>query len=276
VSHHTVFGDLRLSAIQVYRIHTQGSVYLLGIHKARGRKYVVVRGLPGTDREHVVVRDSDPRIGDTSLFEVDPQDWVGEVLEVATMTSSVITEVLSETNMASIAAVMGDGNASAGKSNGAGPGPVGPSADHASRSPWARPAGPDASERRAPERLVATPAGMQENPRIQVGLSRGTSPAAEAIGAPAGQSSRAASPVARQIVLGQAPSASTAAGEPGLPYPHRHIRYAEDCAALLRSIANRDRIFEDLTEQRELRVRLRRALEECGELLKKIRGRDRT
>jgi hypothetical protein len=234
VHHHTVFGDLKLAATKVYRLHTQASVYLLGIHEARGRKYVILRGEPGSDREHVVVRDSDPRIGDTSLFELEPEDWVGHTLEVATMTTSEIAAVEVEGNPYRIASVSGVGEA---------------------RSPWAPPVPPRAGP------LVATPGGLEEHPRIQPGLSRGTLPNPDA----------GASTVARQIVVGQ--SANQGA-EPSLAYPHRHVRYAEDAAALLRSLSRRDQIFLDLVTNPGLRVRLRNALDDCAELLKEIRKHD--
>jgi hypothetical protein len=250
VNHHTVFGDLRLGAAQVYRLQTQASIYILGVHEARGRKYVILRGQPGSDREHVVVRDSDPRIGEASLFELPCEQWLGKTLEVATMTTSEIAAVAIETDPLSIASVSGASERRR-------------SVDDASRSPWARPV---AAGQPAP--LVATPGGMEANPRVQVGLSIGTLPAGGSLaGGPAAPSS-----MARQIVVGQRPP--VAAPEPGLPYPDRHVRYAEDAAALLRSISNRDRIFDDLGQHLELRTRLRRALDDCAELLKKIRARD--
>ena len=75
--------------------------------------------------------------------------------------------------------------------------------------------------------------------------------------------------VARQVVVGGAPQPA----ETELPYPERHVLYAENCAALLRSISRRDRMFEDVTgSQRE---RLRRALDDAASLLEQIRRRDR-
>ena len=85
---------------------------------------------------------------------------------------------------------------------------------------------------------------------------------------PAGYSGNA---IARQVVVGQpAPP-----HEHELPYPIRHVRYAENCAALLRSILRRDRIFEDLAGDRAERDRLRRSLDEIAILLEQIRRRDR-
>jgi hypothetical protein len=92
----TIFGDLRVKAVTIYRVQTESSVYVVAFHEERGRKYVVVRGQAGTDREHVVVRDSDPRIGEQSLFDVPPADWVGQPLEIATMKTSNVVSVHRE------------------------------------------------------------------------------------------------------------------------------------------------------------------------------------
>ncbi|MBV8763126.1 MAG: hypothetical protein JO257_37920 [Deltaproteobacteria bacterium] len=92
----THFGDLRAQAIHVYRVQTESSVYHLAIHEEHGKKTCIVRGQAGSDRENVVIRDSDPRIGDRSLFDVPPVEWVGKILEVATMRTSPITFVHRE------------------------------------------------------------------------------------------------------------------------------------------------------------------------------------
>jgi len=74
--------------------------------------------------------------------------------------------------------------------------------------------------------------------------------------------------IARDVVV--------AAHRPELPYPQRHVRHAEDAAALLRSVARRDRIFEDVAfnKDRELLTRLRKALAECDRLIEAIQRRD--
>jgi hypothetical protein len=243
VNHQTVFGDLRARASAVYRVQTQSSVYIVGFHEAKGRKFVIVRGEPGTDREHVVVRDSDPRIGEHSLFDVPVASWVGQELEVATMTSSTIIAVTAERDPVAIAAVGVDGKLD--------------------RNPWARPDG-------APHGEVAgwsapRPPGMPESPRIVPGQARGTHPAAAAASAPIPRQ------VARQVVMGQAPPPAPSEADP--PYPQRHVLYAENVAALLRSIARRERLFEDATPA--MRERLRKSFDDAVVLLEQIRRRDR-
>ena len=86
----TVFGDMQVAPVEIYRVQTESSTYYVSVHEERNRKYVLVRGATGGDREHVVVRDSDPRIGDRSLFEVPYTEWVGHPLDVATMRTSAI------------------------------------------------------------------------------------------------------------------------------------------------------------------------------------------
>lgn len=234
VSQHTVFGDLRARAIAVYRVRTQASVYLVGVHEEHGRRFVIVRGEPGTDREHVVVRDSDPRVGDRSLFDVPVSEWVGKSLEVATMVSSTIVAVALENEPIAAAAVAADGQL---------------------KNPWAR---PDPNEPK-----VQRPAGLPESPRIVPARARGTHPAAAAV-APSPQQA-----IAKQVVVG----VPAPVPEAELPYPERHVLYAENVAALLRSITRRDRLYDDVRPDQ--RDRLRRALDDAASLLEQIRRRDR-
>jgi hypothetical protein len=239
----TVFGDLRARASAVYRVQTQASVYIVGVHEARGKKFVIVRGQPGTDRELVVVRDGDPRIGDRSLFEVPLREWIGQVLEVATMTSSPIVSAVEERAPEAIAAVAVDG--------------------HLERSPWARPSPDDLA---AGPVQVPRPPGFPESPRIVPSNAKGTHPA---LGK---QGPLARDAVARDVVVGKGMrKASEGAAEP--PYPLRHVLYAENITALLRSIHRRDRLYADVDPvQRE---RLRTALDDAAALLEQIRRRDR-
>jgi hypothetical protein len=244
VNQHTVFGDLKARAYAVYRVKTQASVYLVGFHEARGRKFVIVRGQPGSDREHVVVRDSDPRVGDRSMFDVPLPEWPGKELEVATMTSSTIMSVVVESDPIAIAAVGIDGRV-----------------DDPNKNPWARPGTepglpPDASF------PAPRPPGMSDAPRIIPNRARGTHPAAAAVGP-------IPSPVAKAVVVGGAAQPA----EAEMPYPERHVLYAENVAALLRSISRRDRLYDDVRGGQ--RDRLRRALDDAAALLEQIRRRDR-
>ncbi|HEX3474980.1 MAG TPA: hypothetical protein VHT91_08055 [Kofleriaceae bacterium] len=230
----TMFG-FHAVASAVYRVTTASNVYILGFHEERGRKYVVVRGLPGTDREHLVLRDSDPRIGDASMFEVPPHAWIGKPMEIATMSSSEITVVAIEIDRAAIASVGGDS----------------PSA----RAAW-NPNG------QTMPGVPARPAGIPQPPGARAGLGRGTDPA---IPVPAARG------VGYQVVTGQpAAPAGAAPASPELPYPERHVMYAENVAVLLRSIARRDRLFEDVAGDRALRDRLSRSLDQCADLLDQI------
>jgi hypothetical protein len=217
----TVFGDIQVPPVEVYRIQTESSTYFLSLHEERGRRYVLVRGAAGGDREHVVVRDSDPRIGDRSLYELAYTEWVGHPLDVATMRTSPITAVTRVVTPADIA---------------------------------------QASVR------VDPPAGMSPNPRIVPMPSRGTNIGDQAAHAPAPPFAQAPPrELARQVVVPDHPAA--------LPYPQRHVRYAEDVATLLRSIHRRTNLFSDVSADRALRERLNNALDAAEKLLADIKKR---
>ncbi len=201
-----------MKAVIVYRVQTESSTYIVAQHEERGRKYVVVRGQPGTDREHVVVRDSDPRIGDLSLFDVPPAEWVGKPLEIATMKTSNVVSVYRD----------GD--------------PAPPPPHHNFKAP--------------------APGGMGDTPRIVPVGARGTH---------VGSAQAAPHDLARQLVVGQADHAP--------PYPLRHVVYAEDVVTRLRSIHRRERLWHDISHDRELRERLTRALDQATQLLDEIKKR---
>lgn len=207
----TVFGDFGDRPLQIIKVTTTQSVYTVSIHEDRGRKYAVVRG--AGDRENVVVRDSEPRINDKSLFEVPVAEWVGKILDVGMMKTSTITEALV----------------------------VAPA-----------PAGglPAAASYRPP-----TPGYMDQTPEIVPQHSRGTRPGVAA----------QSMPMAKQVVVGPP------ADEPVIPYPERHVQYAENIGQLLRSLHRRTTISEDCTP--EQRKRLRTALEEANLLLAQLRAK---
>jgi hypothetical protein len=195
----TVFFDHHEKAAEVYRVQTETSIYYVSFHEERGRKYVVVRGAPGTDREHVVVRDSDPRVGEHSMFELPPGDWIGKAMDVASMRTSPITSVRKE----------------------------------------------NAIRAGAREVRVSLDAPAPKSPR---GLAQGTA---------VGQVNEKS----RQVVV----------GEPSVPYPERHVRHAEDCAQLLRSIHRRDHLFADIDAAQ--RGRIQRSLADCEALIVEIKKR---
>jgi hypothetical protein len=76
------------------------------------------------------------------------------------------------------------------------------------------------------------------------------------------------------VVVGK-PAAPAAAAEPEVPYPQRHVKYVENAAAFLRSVARRDRLFDDVAGDRALKAQLYKALDDCAELLEQIRRRGR-
>ncbi len=275
-----MFGDLREAAVAVFRITTHNGVYAIGIHTDGPTRHVIVRG-EASPNQIVILRDTDPRIDEHSLFVVPPSDWVGKHLRVATMTTSPIQAVVAETDAVAIGA-------------------VGRQPDDG-RSPWARPSVPHPTPPAGTDTLVEpqsmtvavpggsgyaapVPAGMPDNPRIVPQGARGTMPVDQA---------RAAqlTPAARALVVGgKAPFSPTppaqpayqpkapppSSGEVDLPYPQRHLHYAESIVQLFRSISRRDRLFDDLSAAGgTYRQRMRVALDECATLLEQIRRRDR-
>jgi hypothetical protein len=206
----TVFGDFGDRPLQIIKVTTTQSVYTVSIHEDRGRKYAVVRG--SGDRENVVVRDSEPRVNEKSLFDVPVAEWVGKILDVGMMKTSPITEALV------VAPVPAGG------------------------LPGAAPYRP------------ATPGYMDHNPEIVPQHARGTHPALAA----------QSLPMAKQVVV---PSAA----EPVVPYPERHVQYAENIGQLLRSLHRRTTLVEDCTADQS--KRLRSALDEANLLLAQLRAK---
>ncbi len=90
---------------KVYRVTTQSSVYLVGLLEVQGRRFAVLQGEAGTRNESLTMRDSDPQIGDRSLWTVAPQDWVGQPLTIATMTTSPIRSVVQDHSAESVALI---------------------------------------------------------------------------------------------------------------------------------------------------------------------------
>ena len=84
---------------------TGWSVYLVGLHRHDGRRMVVMRGEPGGDKQDLMVRDSDPRIGERSLWDVPTREWPGHALDVAMVVTSPIESVTPVQEPAAIAAI---------------------------------------------------------------------------------------------------------------------------------------------------------------------------
>src|SRR3954471_21089770 len=66
----------------VYRIQTASSQYTLGVFGGSGdrRRCAVLRGW--SHGAHLSAEDSAPLIGDKSLFEVSPSEWIGQRLRI--------------------------------------------------------------------------------------------------------------------------------------------------------------------------------------------------
>jgi hypothetical protein len=81
----------------VYRVRTASSRYVVGLFRGgRGQRRCAI--LRGTSRSagELDVQDSDPRIGDRSLFEVVPAFWPGDSLQIGTACTSRVVSVEEE------------------------------------------------------------------------------------------------------------------------------------------------------------------------------------
>jgi len=104
-SEQTRFARIEDFAWKVYRVHTRSSAYVLGLYNWDGRRFAVLRGTSEGLGGRVDLRDSDPKIGGRSLFEVKPEEWVGKVLEVSTATTSPVRSVEEERDSSVITGV---------------------------------------------------------------------------------------------------------------------------------------------------------------------------
>lgn len=93
------------SDTKVYRLTTQSSVYLLGIVDVAGRTFACLLGQSGNTNGSVAMRDSDPMIGERSLWGVSPEHWIGHSLTVATLRTSEIREVTRDISPEGVAAI---------------------------------------------------------------------------------------------------------------------------------------------------------------------------
>ncbi len=77
----------------VYRVQTKSSRYTLGVFggSAGRRRCAVLRG--SSHGEQVNAEDSAPLVGEKSLFDLSPPEWVGHSLQIGTTKTSPIQSV---------------------------------------------------------------------------------------------------------------------------------------------------------------------------------------
>ncbi|MCC6811544.1 MAG: hypothetical protein IT381_29205 [Deltaproteobacteria bacterium] len=81
---------------RVYRVRTQNSSYSVGLRVA-GKRVGALRGHSQSGGA-INVRDSDATVGGVSVFDVEPDHWLGRVLDFAGITTSPVLEVSKETD----------------------------------------------------------------------------------------------------------------------------------------------------------------------------------
>lgn len=100
------FGELtRTQGWSVYRVRTSSSSYHVATAPPQASRFAVLRGYSVGAGRLIDVRDSDPQVGDESLFDVAPTDWAGKALSFGTTVTSPVVEAAPETD-ASIVTVV--------------------------------------------------------------------------------------------------------------------------------------------------------------------------
>lgn len=99
----------------VYVVETGSSVYHLAIHSgtATQRPCAVLQGKSRSSGRFLVAEDTDPRVGERSLFRVPPEEWVGHVLAVGAVNTSPVIRVALEVDESIVRAM----TATAGQSS---------------------------------------------------------------------------------------------------------------------------------------------------------------
>lgn len=87
------------ASTRVFHVKTQSSRYVLGFFDLGGvRPFAMMRGMSQGMGHEIDLRDSDPRIGDNSLFDVAPERWVGERIDMAGTKTSPVASAVEERN----------------------------------------------------------------------------------------------------------------------------------------------------------------------------------
>lgn len=91
----------------VHRVKTRSSTYTLGLYTKPGeRRVAVLRGRSAGMGQDISAMDSDPRIGDESLFDVPVAAWVGKPLTIGTIGTSPVASVEKENDPAEVTGVV--------------------------------------------------------------------------------------------------------------------------------------------------------------------------
>ena len=78
---------------------TQSSTYVVGLFDlGSARPFAMMRGMSQGMGHEIDLRDSDPRIGDVSLFEMPPAQWVGQRIDMAGTKTSPVASAVEEKN----------------------------------------------------------------------------------------------------------------------------------------------------------------------------------
>ncbi len=105
---------------KAFWVQTQSSMLLIGLYDgtAGGRPLAVLKGHSGSSGRELRAQDSAPRVGDRSLFDVPPAEWVGARLEIGGTTTSPVVRVDPELAAQVVGSLTLTGAASKSKSLG--------------------------------------------------------------------------------------------------------------------------------------------------------------
>lgn len=99
-------GELtRTQGWSVYRVRTEASTYHVAIAPPQAHRFALLRGYSVGAGRMIDVRDSAPRVGAESLFDVAPTSWRGKPLAFGTTVTSPVIEAATETDAMLVTAV---------------------------------------------------------------------------------------------------------------------------------------------------------------------------
>lgn len=78
---------------RVFQVRTENSTYTLEVQGGLGRRCAVLTCIAPPERAGVTYEDSGPQVGDVSLFEASPIEWIGKRLLVGTAKTSAVQAV---------------------------------------------------------------------------------------------------------------------------------------------------------------------------------------
>ncbi len=84
---------------RVFHVKTLSSSYVLGFFDIGGKRpFAMMRGMSQSMGHEIDLRDSDPRVGEASLFATPPEQWIGARIDMAGTKTSPVASATEEKN----------------------------------------------------------------------------------------------------------------------------------------------------------------------------------